>query len=94
MMNNDTKKLTFKEKLQGDVSQIKENWNNPTKRKIRGKNALLIAGKILRGLILIGLCFVILLPIFEKLSVALRHPTDISDPQVVNCLGITCNLRY
>ncbi len=83
MMNNDTKKLTFKEKLQSDVSQIKENWNNPTKRKIRGKNALLIAGKVLRGLILIGLCFVILLPIFEKLSVALRHPTDISDPQVV-----------
>lgn len=82
MMNN-TEKLTFKEKLQGDVNQIKEGWKDPVKRKVRGKNALIITGKVLRALILIGLCFIILLPIFEKFSAALRHPTDISDPQVV-----------
>lgn len=54
-----------------------------TKRKIRTKNFFIIAGSILRAFILIGLCFVILLPIFEKLSSALRHPTDITNAQVV-----------
>lgn len=81
MMNNE--KLTFKQKLQADFSRIKENWKDPVKKKVRGKNTLIIIGKIFRALILIGLCFIILLPIFEKLSIALRHPTDISDPQVV-----------
>ena len=54
-----------------------------TKRKVRAKKFFIIAGSVLRAFILIGLCFVILLPIFEKLSVALRHPTDITNNQVI-----------
>ena len=34
-------------------------------------------------IILIGLVFIILLPIFEKFSFALRDPMNITDPQVV-----------
>ena len=63
--------------------EIKEAWNDPVKKKVRAKKLFIAVGSLLRGFILIGLCFVILLPIFEKLSAALRHPTDISNSQVV-----------
>ena len=63
--------------------EIKDAWNDPVKKKVRAKKLFIAVGSLLRGFILIGLCFVILLPIFEKLSAALRHPTDISNSQVV-----------
>ncbi|HKM29609.1 MAG TPA: carbohydrate ABC transporter permease [Bacilli bacterium] len=78
MMNKENKnvKKTF-------WVELKEDWKNPTKRKIRSKNAMMMAGNIIRTFILIGLCFVILAPILQKLSIAFRHPSDISNPQVV-----------
>lgn len=63
--------------------EFKESWNDPVKKKVRAKKLFITVGSLLRGFILLGLCFVILLPIFEKLSAALRHPTDISNAQVV-----------
>lgn len=62
---------------------FKEDFKDPVKKKIRTKKIFITIGIILRAFILIGLCFVILLPIFEKLSAALRHPTDIANTQVV-----------
>lgn len=62
---------------------IFDNFKDPVKRKVFSKKLGITVGSILRAFILIGLCFVILLPIFEKLSAALRHPTDISNAQVV-----------
>lgn len=56
---------------------------DPVKRKVRTKKFFIVVGKLLRAFLLLGLCFVILLPIFEKLSASLRHPTDISNSQVV-----------
>lgn len=58
-------------------------FKDPVKRKVFSKKFFIVVGSILRAFILIGLCFVILLPIFEKLSAAFRHPSDISNPQVV-----------
>ncbi len=75
MMNN----LETQTGWQAFVANLKD----PVKRKVRTKKFFIITGKILRAFILLGLCFVILLPIFEKLSAALRHPTDISNSQVV-----------
>ncbi len=88
MTNNDVEvkvkeKEPFRKKLKDDWNTMVDSWKDPTKKKIRGKNTLMFFGKLIRGLILIGLCFVILLPIFEKISAALRHPMTISDPQVV-----------
>ncbi len=83
MMNNEAQKTTFKEKFSTKWKEFTEDLKDPVKRKVRGKNTLMFFGKLIRALILIGLCFVILLPIIEKLSAALRHPSDISNPQVV-----------
>lgn len=84
MMNNNAEvKVSLKDKIVDAYKKFVEDWKDPVKRKVRGKNALITAGKLIRGLILIGLCFIILLPIIEKLSAALRHPSDISNPQVV-----------
>lgn len=59
------------------------NMKDPVRRKVRTKKFFIVVGKLLRGFLLLGLCFVILLPIFEKLSASLRHPTDIANSQVV-----------
>lgn len=60
-----------------------QNLKDPVYRKVFSKKFFIVTGSILRTFILIGLCFVILLPIFEKLSAAFRHPSDIANPQVV-----------
>lgn len=79
MMNNtiDTPKE------ESGFNQFMTGLKDPVKRKVRNKKILLFLGIILRTFILIGLCFIILLPIIEKLSAAFRHPVDISDPQVI-----------
>lgn len=83
MMNNETQKTTFKEMIVEKWKTLVSDYKDPVKRKVRNKQILIFAGKLIRTLILIGLSFVILLPIFEKLSAALRHPSDITNPQVV-----------
>ena len=82
MMNND-KKLTFLERLKLNFNNQKVSFDDLTKKKVRRQRFFALLGTLLRTFILIGLCFVILLPIFQKFSFALRHPTDITDPQVV-----------
>ena len=54
-----------------------------TRRKVYAQKVGGRAGRIFRTLILIGLCFVILLPIFQKFSYAFRSPNDLTNPQVV-----------
>lgn len=55
------------------------------KAKVRlvGEKSVSFAAILFRTFLLIGLCFVILLPIFQKFSYAFRHPMDITNPQVV-----------
>ena len=65
------------------INQMQPTISQATKKKVRAKRFFIITGTVLRAFILIGLCFVLLLPIFEKLSSALRHPSDISNTQVV-----------
>lgn len=58
-------------------------FKDPIRRKVLFQKIIMFVGKLLRAVILLGLCFVILLPIIEKLSAALRHPTDITNSQVI-----------
>ena len=60
-MTNNTNKITFKEWK----DNIKKNFSDKTKRKILAVKILAWFGVLFRTLILIGLCFVILLPIFQ-----------------------------
>ena len=64
-------------------TKLKTDRKDPTSALVRKKKALNTTAVIVRTFILVGLSFIILLPIFEKISFALRHPMDITDPQVV-----------
>lgn len=79
MTNNQQTPKTVKEAW----SLFKKDWENPTKRKIKQQKVLIFLGSLLRAFLLIGLCFVIIMPFFQKLSFAFRSPFDINNPQVV-----------
>ena len=71
MMNN-TEKLTFKQKIKSNYGKFKKDWENPTKKRIRANKTMFITGSIIRTLLLIGLVFIILLPIFKNI-ICFRH---------------------
>jgi multiple sugar transport system permease protein len=75
--NNNTRVL--KEKIQA----WKLSWTNKTENNIRKRKVMTFAGSGFRTIILIGMIFIIMLPIFQKFTFALRHPMDIANPQVV-----------
>ena len=81
MMNN--KNCMFREKVKNEFKKFRNDWNDPTNKKVRSNKALTITGSVIRTLLLIGLVFIILLPIFQKFSYALRHPITISNPQII-----------
>lgn len=88
MMNNtemqkNTNNVSFKEKVTKKISEFQMKWNDPTNKRVRNRKIGETSGNILRAFILIGLCFVILLPLLQKFSYAFRHPNDITDPQVI-----------
>lgn len=76
-------KKTFIERLKEEYRRVKGEWTNPTLIKVRKRKALIYTGAFVRTIILIGLVFIILLPIFEKFTYAFRDPMTITDPQVV-----------
>lgn len=63
-------------------SEFKESWSNPVKKAVRAQKVSNVSAAILRGFIIFGLSFVILFPIFEQFTFALRDPIDINDPLV------------
>src|SRR5690606_38815574 len=81
MTNNE--KITMKQKIKDNYKNFKDDWSNPTKRRVKATRTMLLTGSVVRTLLLIGLIFIIILPIFQKLSFAFRHPNTIADPQVV-----------
>lgn len=82
-MTNNQKNNAFVKSLKAKYNEYKNDWQDPTLRKVRSKKALMISGTVLRTFILIGLVFIIIMPLFQKFSFALRHPMDIANPQVV-----------
>ena len=77
MMSNE--KVTFKQW----IDEKKAYFKDPVKRKVATKDTMIFLGSLLRTILLIGLCFVILLPIFQKISAAARDYKDISNPNVI-----------
>ena len=74
---------TVKEDLQRRMREYKESWQDPTQRKVQTKKIVSFIVAFFRTFILVGLCFVILTPIIEKISFALRAPQDIANKQVI-----------
>ncbi|MDD4211861.1 MAG: carbohydrate ABC transporter permease [Bacilli bacterium] len=82
-MTNNPTKIRFKDQLRTRYQEFRKDWDNPIKKRVRSKKAMEVGGNIIRAFILIGLSFIILLPLLQKFSFALRYPTDITDPQVI-----------
>ena len=75
--------MSYGQELKYEFEQLRADLKNPTRKRIRVNNAVAIIISIVRAIILFGLCFIIIMPILEKLSYAFRSPLDISNPQVI-----------
>ena len=76
------KRALLKAKIAEKYESIKEELSNPTKRAVRGQKTADFAASLLRAVLIFGLSFIILFPIFEQFPFALRDPIDINDPLV------------
>ena len=79
-MMNETKSPS-KAKLK--YEQILKDLRNPVKKAVRTQKLADKLSSLFRAVILIGLSFIIIFPIFQQISLAFRHPTDILDKQVI-----------
>ncbi len=62
---------------------IDNNLKNETKNKVRIKNTAIISGNTIKYIFIFGLCFIIILPLIQQLSLAFRAPEDLNNPHVV-----------
>ncbi len=63
--------------------KIKEYFDNPSRKLVIKRKSSDIVLKTLRFVLLFGLCFVILFPTIQQISMALRAPEDVNNPAVV-----------
>jgi multiple sugar transport system permease protein len=82
-INTNLEKEPLKTRVSKRIKAFQMSWNDPTKKRVRSRKVGEFGGRLLRAYMLIGLCFVILLPLLQKFSFAFRHPNDITNPQVI-----------
>lgn len=82
MSEEQKKSMTTKELFKAKFAEIKEELRNPVKKAVRAQKTSDIAVAILRGFLIFGLSFIIIFPIFQQFTLALRDPLDINDPLV------------
>ena len=63
--------------------EILTNLRNPVKKSVRTQKITNVLTSILRAVIIIGLAFVIVFPIFQQITLAFRHPSDVQNPLVI-----------
>lgn len=90
MMSKSDHKLTRKERLAklkaqavAKYQQIREDLKNPVRKAVRSRKITETSGSLLRFVVIFGLSFVIVFPLFQELTLALRHPNDINDPLII-----------
>lgn len=81
MMKNRDKKEPSKAKLK--YQEIMANLRNPIRKAVRVQKVSDKLMAILRAVIIIGLSFVIIFPIFQQITLAFRHPQDVQNPLVI-----------
>ncbi len=79
MMNEN--KVPSKAKLK--YEQILRDLRNPVKKAVRTQKVADKLSSLFRAIILLGLSFVIIFPIFQQISLAFRHPADIQNKLVI-----------
>ena len=80
MMKNNAK-TPSKAKLK--YEQILADLRNPVKKAVRSQKISNKLGSLFRMIIIFGLSFVIIFPIFQQITLAFRHPADIQNPLVI-----------
>ena len=80
MMKNNSK-TPSKAKLK--YEQILADLRNPVKKAVRSQKISNKLGGLFRMIIIFGLSFVIIFPIFQQITLAFRHPADIQNPLVI-----------
>lgn len=85
--NND--KMTFKERIKKanqaakqNFEIFKQNTKNPVKRAVFAQKVSTRATSILRGILLFGLSFIIIFPLFREAIVTIKSPVDLNNPIV------------
>lgn len=68
---------------QAMYQRIYDNLNSPKNKMVRSKKTKEYTMVILRSVLLFGLCFVILFPTIQQISMALRAPEDVNNPAVI-----------
>ncbi|MGI6759281.1 MAG: carbohydrate ABC transporter permease [Bacilli bacterium] len=90
MTNKTEKKLARKERIEELKAQaietyekIRADLKNPVRKAVRARKVSLASSRLIRFVVIFGLSFVIIFPLFQQLTLALRHPNDINDPLIV-----------
>lgn len=65
------------------VHSVSMYFKDPSRQLVIKRKSSDTALKVLRGVFLFGLCFVILFPTIQQISMALRAPEDVNNPAVV-----------
>ena len=78
-----TKDHNFKRRATEKYQQIKAELTNPLHRAVKLQKVSDKATAILRAALIFGLSFVIIFPIFQQISLAFRHPSDLNNNLIV-----------
>ncbi len=82
--NNCKQKLIdLKEQAKNKYDNLMTDMKNPVKRAVWGRKTSEKATSIFRGFIIFGLSFIILFPIFQQFTLALRDPSDLANPMII-----------
>ncbi|MBQ3001524.1 MAG: carbohydrate ABC transporter permease [Bacilli bacterium] len=82
-MTKDNKFQNLKKAAIDKYNYIKEDLSNPLHRAVKLQKVSDKAVAILRAVIIFGLAFIIIFPIFQQISLAFRHPADLNDSTIV-----------
>lgn len=83
MMKDKPHLVGLKSKLYALQTNIKNTLKTPTKRRVLKDKIANFFVNILKYVLLYGLCFIIIYPLIQQISVALRLPEDVNNPTVL-----------
>jgi multiple sugar transport system permease protein len=76
-------KTNILEQLKASYHGVVADIKDPKKNAKRSRKAKEFSLTFVRSILLVGLCFVILFPTIQQISMALRAPSDVNNPAVI-----------
>jgi multiple sugar transport system permease protein len=78
----ENQKKSFREKAKERFQEIRREMKDPVEKAVRSQKRADRSGAFLRGFLLFGLSFIIVFPLFQDISLAIRDPSDLNNPLV------------